>query len=196
MQSHSNGRVALTTKIGANVRTNTKTKTAKLPPAKTLTRAECDTEKVPSHISLKDKLPAPVNNNGTPGDIEYSPSSSQEVHHEMSGDSNIYPKDVAVEGPEITKHVADAGLIPVDHGDQGLMKNEMSTDINLKPILNDMKIIAFECNSLDSVSKNTETVRSELAPSTPFGDKTCGSSELLDFHIEATDEVLLEVDHQ
>ncbi|XP_019156081.1 PREDICTED: probable serine/threonine-protein kinase dyrk2 [Ipomoea nil] len=175
MQSHSNGSAALTAKIGANVRTNIKPKIAKLPPAKTLKRAEGDTETVPSHASLKDKLPAPVNMSGSPGDIEYYSSPSQEVHHERSGGCNLHPKDVAVEGHEITKHVEDAGLIPVDHGDQGLMKSEMSRDIYLKPDLNDTKIIAVEGERCDSVSKNTETVRSEVAPSTPFGGKTCGS---------------------
>nr|GMC90514.1 chitinase-like protein PB1E7.04C [Ipomoea batatas] len=166
MQSHSNGSAALTAKIGANVRTNIKTKTAKLPPAKTFTRADHDTEMVHSHISFKDKLPAPVNTSGSPGDIEYYSSPSQEVHHEMSRGCNSHPKDVAVEGPERTKHVSDAGLIPVDHGDQGLMKSEMSRDIYLKPNLNDMKIIAVEGDCCDS----------EVAPSTPFGGKTCGSS--------------------
>nr|GMC79681.1 chitinase-like protein PB1E7.04C [Ipomoea batatas] len=166
MQSHSNGSAALTAKIGANVRTNIKTKTAKLPPAKTFTRAEHDTEMVPSHISFKDKSPAPVNTSGSPGDIEYYSSPSQEVHHEMSRGCNSHPKDVAVEGPERTKHVADAGLIPVDHGDQGLVKSEMSRDIYLKPNLNDTKIIAVEGDYCDS----------EVAPSTPFGGKTCGSS--------------------
>ncbi|XP_031128971.1 probable serine/threonine-protein kinase dyrk2 [Ipomoea triloba] len=166
MQSHSNGSAALTTKIGANVRTNIKAKTAKLPPAKTFTRVEHDTEMAPSHISFKDKLPAPVNTSGSPGDIEYYSSPSQEVHHEMSRGCNLHPKDVAVEGPERTKHVADAGLIPVDHGDQGLVKSEMSRDIYLKPNLNDTKIIAVEGDCCDS----------EVAPSTPFGGKTCGSS--------------------
>nr|GLL24862.1 probable serine/threonine-protein kinase dyrk2 [Ipomoea trifida] len=166
MQSHSNGSAALTAKIGANVRTNIKTKTAKLPPAKTFTRAEHDTEMVPSHIYFKDKSPAPVNISGSPGDIEYYSSPSQEVRHEMSRGCNLHPKDVAVEGPERTKHVADAGLIPVDHGDQGLMKSEMSRDVYLKPNSNDTKIIAVEGNCCDS----------EVAPSTPFGGKTCGSS--------------------
>nr|GMC86373.1 chitinase-like protein PB1E7.04C [Ipomoea batatas] len=165
-QSHSNGSAALTAKIGANVRTNTKTKTAKLPPAKTFTRAEHDTEMVPSHISFKDKSPAPVNTSGSPGDIEYYSSPSQEVRHGMSRGCNLHPKDVAVEGPERTKHVADAGLIPVDHVDQGLVKSEMSRDIYLKPNLNDTKIIAVEGDCCDS----------EVAPSTPFGGKTCGSS--------------------
>lgn len=174
-----------------------KSKTTGLPPSRMSTASEnvkSGTQNLSSPISFQDKSQSPTSVNITDAtkDTQSFPSFASEVHHEVSEESNSYVMDVGSRVHDTVKHIVeDAGLFAVNHGDLGVLKNEMTANVNEKANSNDIKVVAVEEETSNSISKNTDTTISELADSRiPFAVKNLGDGDFLDFSKEAVVEVV------
>ncbi|XP_019191457.1 PREDICTED: uncharacterized protein LOC109185922 isoform X3 [Ipomoea nil] len=176
-------------------RSNMKSKASGLPPSRMSTASEnmkSGTQNLSSPTSFQDKSQSPTSLNITdaPKDKQSFPSFAPEVHHEQNEESNSYAMDVGSGVHDTVKDVVeDAGLEAVNHGDLGVLKNEMIANVNEKANSNDIKVVAVEEETSYSISKNADTTISEIAASRiPFAVKNSGDGDFLDFSKEAVVE--------
>ncbi|XP_031113664.1 uncharacterized protein LOC116017257 [Ipomoea triloba] len=184
-----------TTLCSPNGRSNMKSKASGLPPSRMSTASgnvNSGTQNLSSPTSFQDKSQSPTSSNITdaPKDKKSFPSFAPEVHHDPNEESNSYAMDVGSGVHETVKHVVqDAGLEAVNHGDLGVLKNEMTANVNEKANSNDIKVVAVEEETTYSNSKNADTTISEIAASRiPFAVKNSGVGDFLDFSKEAVVE--------
>nr|GMD65440.1 chitinase-like protein PB1E7.04C [Ipomoea batatas] len=184
-----------TTLCSPNGRSNMKSKASGLPPSRMSTASgnvKSGTQNLSSPTSFQDKSQSPtlLNITDAPKDNQSFPSFAPEVHHEPKEESNSYVMDVGSGVHDTVKHVVqDAGLEAVNHGDLGVLKNEMTANVNEKANSNDIKVVAVEEETTYSNSKNADTTISEIAASRiPFAVKNSGVGDFLDFSKEAVVE--------
>nr|GLL41030.1 uncharacterized protein LOC109185922 isoform X1 [Ipomoea trifida] len=184
-----------TTLCSPNGRSNMKSKASGLPPSRMSTASgnvKSGTQNLSSPTSFQDKSQSPtlLNIADAPKDNQSFPSFAPEVHHEPKEESNSYVMDVGSGVHDTVKHVVqDAGLEAVNHGDLGVLKNEMTANVNEKANSNDIKVVAVEEETTYSNSKNADTTISEIAASRiPFAVKNSEDGDFLDFSKEAVIE--------